>query len=125
MQERACASKLLGYAHIPGTCVQFLNRFTTEHLIRYVNYHCPCLFVQEQIDERSWLRKRYRYQDVSTLYAKLKSLPAPQNCLRPWVDFGSWAAKSRELSANEAAERMREARREWLHLIDKQIRNYE
>ena len=102
--------KHLGYGHIPGRHAERLNRFHREVLSPYLNYHRPCYFPHEQIDAKGKLRKRYRQQDLLTPYEKLKSLPDAEACLRPGIDFAQLDAEAHELSDNEAAQRLNEAR---------------
>ena len=87
-----------------------LNRFHREVLSPYLNYHRPCYFPHEQIDAKGKLRKRYRQQDLLTPYEKLKLLPGAEACLRPGIDFAQLDAEAHELSDNEAAQRLNEAR---------------
>ena len=102
--------KHLGYGHIPGRHAERLNRFHREVLSPYLNYHRPCYSPHAQIDAKGKLRKRYRQQDLLTPYEKLKSLPGAEACLRPGIDFAQLDAEAHELSDNEAAQRLNEAR---------------
>ncbi|WP_421621720.1 hypothetical protein [Alkalilimnicola ehrlichii] len=67
--------KHLGYAHIPGRFAAQVNAFTQGILSPYLNFHRPCFFPTEAIDDKGRVCKRYRYEDMMTPYDKLKSLP--------------------------------------------------
>ena len=110
--------KLLGHAHIPRQCAAELNEFHQRHLNRYVNYHRPCLFAQVQTDERGRQQRRYRYEDVQTPYEKLKSLPDAEQYLKVGVTFEKLDAFAVRYSDNEAADRLRAARRKLFYSID-------
>ena len=111
MQEWSRVEELLGHAHIPQQCAAALNEFHREHLNRYVNYHRPCLFAQVEVDERGRQRRRYRYGDVQTPYEKLKSLPDAEQNLKAGVTIETLDAFAAQYSDNEAAERLRSARK--------------
>ena len=110
--------KLIGHAHIPQQCAAALNEFHREHLNRYVNYHRPCLFAQVEVDERGRQRRRYRYGDVQTPYEKLKSLPDAEQNLKAGVTIETLDAFAAQYSDNEAAERLRSARKKLFFSID-------
>ena len=110
--------KLLGHAHIPRQCAAELNEFHQRHLNRYVNYHRPCLFAQVEMDERGRQQRRYRYEDVHTPYEKLKSLPDAEQYLKAGVTFAKLDAFATRYSDNEAADRLREARKKLFYSID-------
>jgi hypothetical protein len=102
--------KHLGHAHIPAGGAAAVNVFLEQHLWGYLNYHRPCFFPTVEIDAKGRQRKRYRYQDLMTPYDKLRSLPDAGQYLKPAVSWESLDAIAGELSDNEAARRMNEAR---------------
>ena len=104
--------KHLGYGHIPGRHAERLHAFNREVLSPYLNYHRPCYFPCEQVDAKGKLRKRYRRQDLKTPYEKLKSLPDAAACLKEGLDFAQLDAQAYQMSDNEAARRLNEARDE-------------
>src|SRR3989338_7331146 len=111
--------KHLGYSHIPGRFAQAVNRFTTEALSPYLNFHRPCHFPTEITDDKGRQRKRYRYADMMTPYEKLKALPEAKDHLRPDVSFNSLDAIAGQCSDNEAASCLNEARAKLFQLINK------
>lgn len=56
----------LGYAHMPGRFASQVNSFTQQVLSPYLNFHRPCFFPTEEVDEKGKVRKRYRYDDMKT-----------------------------------------------------------
>ena len=110
--------KLLGHAHIPRQCAATLNEFHRQHLNRYVNYHRPCLFAQVELDERGRQRRCYRYEDVQTPYEKLKSLSDAEQNLKVSVTIETLDAFAAQYSNNEAADRLRSARKKLIFSID-------
>ena len=52
-----------------------VNAFCRDFLNPYVNFHRPCFFPESVTDAKGRTRKRYRFEDVTTPYEKLKSLP--------------------------------------------------
>ena len=112
--------KHLGYGHIAGRHAQQLNKFNQEVLSPYLNYHRPCYFPHEQVDAKGKLRKRYRRQDILTPYEKLKSLPGAAACLKEGLDFAQLDAQASQMSDNEAARRLNEARDELFAAIRSQ-----
>jgi transposase InsO family protein len=102
--------KQLGYAHIPQACAELLNQYNRDFLNLYVNFHRPCFFPVSIIDHRGKIKKTYPYQEVKTPYEKLKSLFKAENYLRPGVTSEKLADIAHQMSDNEFAERMVNAR---------------
>ena len=70
----------------------------------------PCYFPTESVDANGRVRKQYRYQDLTTPYEKLKSLPEAAQFFAPGVTFEQLDAFALELSDNQAAEQLNKAR---------------
>jgi len=102
--------KHLGYAHIPGRFASIVNTFTQDILSPYLNFHRPCFFPTEQVDDKGRIRKHYHYDEMMTPYDKLKSLPNPAQYLKPSVTFEQLDAIAYAISDNEAAHRLNQAR---------------
>ena len=109
--------KFLGYVHIPQRFATAVNRFNHDYLNPYLNYHRPCYFPDTVIDAHGKQRKRYRYQDITTPYEKLKSLPNASQSLKPGVCFQSLDAAAYAISDNESAKRLQAARRQLFETI--------
>ena len=102
--------KHLGYGHIPARHAQAVNVFSQEVLSPYLNYHRPCHFPTEVVDEKGRRRKRYQYADMMTPYEKLKSLPDAASHLREGTTFEGLDEIAFGMSDTAAAERLNEAR---------------
>jgi transposase InsO family protein len=109
-KNAAVVRKILGYCHIPQKFAPQVNCFNQEHLVPYVNYHRPCFFPEIVTDAKGRQRKRYRYEQMMTPYEKLKSLPDPDQFLKPGLSFQSLDDIAYAISDNEAAKRLQEAR---------------
>ena len=110
--------KHLGYAHIPARFANEVNTFTQYVLSPYLNFHRPCYFPTEVIDEHGRVRKRYRYQDIMTPYERLKSLPNAAQYLLPGVTFEQLDELALAISDNQAAQQLNEARQRLFRSIN-------
>jgi hypothetical protein len=106
----AVVRKHLGYAYIPQLCAEALNRYNSEFLNPYINFHRPCFFPVSVTDQRGKIKKKYPYQKVMTPYEKFKSLPVAESYLRPGITLERLDDIARQMSDNEFAERMVKAR---------------
>ena len=106
----AIVRKHLGYSHIPQRFASLVNAFCREHLNPYVNFHRPCLFAETITDAKGRQRKRYPYKLMMTPYEKLKSLHLAEQFLKPGVTFQQLDAQAKEMSDNDAARRLNDAR---------------
>lgn len=102
--------KHLGYSHIPQKWALLMNEFNQIHLNPYVNYHRPCFFAEVIVDEKGKQRKRYPYAQMMTPYEKLKSLPHAAYFLKPGTTFKQLDEMAFQVSDNEAAERLQQAK---------------
>jgi len=102
--------KNLGYAYIPQACAELLNGYNKEFLNPYINFHRPCFFPVSVIDHRGKVKKIYPYEEVMPPYKKLKSLPGAESYLRPMITFEALDAIANQMSDNQFAERMVNAR---------------
>ncbi len=112
------ARKHPGYAHIPGRFAQRVNVFTQKVLSPYLNFHRPCFFPIEEIDDKGQVRKRYRYAQMMTPYEKLKSLPNASEYLKPGMTFEALDDIAYAMSDNETAQGLNEARAELFRYIN-------
>ena len=106
----AIVRKHFGYSHIPQRFATLVNVFCRAHLNPYVNFHRPCLFAETITDAKGKSRKRYPYKLMMTPYEKLKSLPKPEQFLKPNLTFDQLDAQAFAMSDNEAAKRLNNAR---------------
>ena len=109
-KNNAIVRKHLGYSHIPQPFASLVNAFCRDHLNPYINFHRPCLFAAILTDAKGRQRKRYPYELMMTPYEKLKSLHEAKQYLKAGITFKILDATASELSDNEAAQRMNDAR---------------
>lgn len=111
--------KHLGYSHIPGHFAERVNAFTVSVLSPYLNFHRPCLFPEEVINEKGKRRKRYPYANLMTPYDKLKSLPEASKYLKAGITFQTLDDIAMRHSDNEAARLLNKARAELFRVINR------
>jgi len=102
--------KQLGYAYIPQSCAELLNEFNRDFFNPYINFHRPCFFPVSVIDSKGKIKKTYPYEEVRTPYEKLKSVPQAESYLRPGVTLEELGTVAKQMSDNQFAERMVNAR---------------
>lgn len=103
--------KHLGYAHIPQYCASLVNAFCADYLNPYVNFHRPCFFPKTVTDAKGKERKKYLYKDMMTPYEKLKSIPKASQYLKDGVTLKQMNAQAVEMSDNDAALALNNARK--------------
>ena len=113
--------KQLGYVHIPQVYASAINQYHRDFLNIYVNFHRPCFFAVSVVDHRGKVKKTYPYHEVMTPYEKLKSLPGVQSYLHPGVTLEKLDDIANEMSDNEFAERMVEARSNLFQHVSRHI----
>lgn len=102
--------KHLGYSHIPQRYAPLINRFLIDHLNPYVNFHRPCFFPEIVTDRRGKQSKCYPYDAMMTPYDKLKSLPDASRFLKPSISFSLLDDFASQLSDNESAKCLNNAK---------------
>ena len=112
--------KQFGYLHIPQKWAPKINEFNKQYLNSYVNYHRPCFFPEIKIDDKGRQRKVYKYENMMTPYEKLKSLPNAESYLKEGITFEILDAIAMEMSDNEAAEALLNARKRLFNQIFEQ-----
>ena len=107
----AVVRKHLGYAHIPQHCASLVNTFCANYLNPYVNFHRPCFFPETITDAKGKERKKYRYEKMMTPYEKFKSVPEASRYLKSGITLDQLNAQAAEMSDNEAALALNNARK--------------
>lgn len=102
--------KNLGYAHIPQACAELLAEYHKGYLNPYINFHRPCFFPVSAIDHRGKIKKTYPYEEVMTPYERLKTVSGAESYLRPGVTLEKLGTIANQMSDNQFAERMVNAR---------------
>ena len=102
--------KNLGYGHIPQSCAESLNQYHDGYLNPYINFHRPCFFPVSVIDHRGRIKKTYPYEEVMTPYERLRNVSRAEGYLRPGVTLEKLGTIANQMSDNQFAERMVNAR---------------
>ena len=106
----AVIRKLIGYGHIGGEHAGQLDKFYTEHLNPYLNFHRPCGFATVTLDARGKRRRQYKVEDYATPYEKLRSLPNAESYLKPGISFAHLDIVAKAMSDTECAKKMSAAK---------------
>jgi hypothetical protein len=106
----AIIRKNLGYTHIPQAAACLLNHYHQHYLNPYIDFHRPCFFPVDEIDHKGRVKKKYPYNKINTPFEKLKSIPNIELYLRPGVTLEKMQQYADQMSDNNFAERMVEAR---------------
>src|SRR6516165_7498675 len=104
----AVIRKLVGYGHIAGQHAEALQKFYSEHLNPYLNFHRPCGFATVSLDQRG--KRKYKTEDYRTPFEKLQSLPEAEQFLKPGVSFPQLEKQGLAISDTECAIRMNAAK---------------
>jgi hypothetical protein len=102
--------KNLVYIHIPQAAAGLLNKYHQYYLNPYINFHRPCFFAVEEIDQKGKVQKKYPYSKINTPFEKLKSIPDIEHYLRKDVSLDKMQHYAEQMSDNNFAERMVKAR---------------
>lgn len=102
----AVVRKILGYMHIPQKWAEAINEFNKKYLIPYINFHRPCFFAEEEINEKGKIKKIYRYKNIATPYEKLKSLPNATQYLKPEISFAALDKEAMAMTDLESAKQL-------------------
>ena len=106
----AVIRKLIGYGHIACQHAEALQKFYTEHLNPYLNFHRPCGFATVSWDQRGKRQRKYKTEDYRTPFEKLQSLPEAEQFLKPGVSLPELQKRAWVISDTECALRMNAAK---------------
>ena len=106
----AVIRKLIGYGHIACQHAEALQKFYTEHLNPYLNFHRPCGFATVSWDRRGKRQRKYKTEDYRTPFEKLQSLPAVEQFLKPGVSLPELEKRALAISDTVCAVRMNTAK---------------
>jgi transposase InsO family protein len=107
----AVIRKLMGYSHIPQEHATAMNRFYTEALNPYINFHRPCYYAVDTVDAKGKIRKSYPHDQIMTPWEKLQSIPGYERFLKPQNTPASLERQAQALSDSEAAKRVQNGRK--------------
>lgn len=102
--------KHMGRAHIPKKYAQVINGFYENHLNPFVNFHKPCAFATEIVDDKGKVRKVYKQGDYMTPIEKLLSLRDCEKYLKVGITKERLKKQMFEKSHFEVAKETYEAR---------------
>lgn len=100
--------KFMGHRYIQKKRARLINQFYRENMDEYLNFHRPCGFATERVDDRGKIVKVY---DIYlTPYEKLISLPDFERYLKKDVSKESLEQISMKESDNECGKKLQEAK---------------
>ena len=100
----AIIRKHMGYSYIQKDYAKSINKFLRENMDEYLNFHRPCGFATDYIDEKGKIKKVY--EKYMTPYERLISIPNFEEYLKPDVSSSSLEKLSKLRSDNESAQKM-------------------
>jgi hypothetical protein len=106
----AVIRKLIGYGHIASEHAEAIGKFYTQQLNPYLNFHRPCGFATESLDQRGKRRRQYKIEDYRTPFEKLNSLEQAERYLKPGLSLTELERKAQAMSDTECARRMNAAK---------------
>jgi transposase InsO family protein len=104
----AVIRKHMGYVHIQKKYARSINTFYQENMDDYLNFHRPCGFATDYVDEKGKTKKKY--ETYMTPYEKLISIPNFEKYLKPRVSTYSLEVISKKQSDNESAQKMQNSK---------------
>jgi len=107
----AVIRKITGYSHIPQKHATAVNRFYTEAVNPYLNFHRPCYFAVDTIDAKGKIKKTYPHSQIKTPWQRLQSIPNYALHLKPRITPQNLEQQASAMSDNEAAKRVQKSRR--------------
>jgi hypothetical protein len=107
----AVIRKAMGYSHIPQKHATAINRFYRDALNPYLNFHRPCYFAVDKVDDKGKVKKTYPHDQIMTPWERLKSIPLYETYLKPGITFLSLEQQANAMSDNDAAKQVQTARK--------------
>jgi transposase InsO family protein len=107
----AIIRKLMGYSYIPQKHAAAINRFYSEALNPYLNFHRPCYFAIDTIDAKGKIRKTYPHDQIMTPWDRLQSVPSYQQHLKPGIRANDLQQYADAMSDNDAAKHLQQTRK--------------
>ena len=98
--------KHMGHWHIPQSEATKIQSFYNETFNEYLNFHRPCGFATETVDEKGKITKKY--EDYLTPFEKLRSLSKPEQFLKNGVTMESLKEVEQQQSDVEYAKLMQD-----------------
>jgi len=96
----------MGHWHIPQSETTKIQSFYKETFNGYLNFHRPCGFATETVDDKGKTKKEYN--DYLTPFEKLQTLTKPEQFLKKGVTMESLKEVEQRRSDTESAKLMQE-----------------
>lgn len=109
--------KEMGYHFIQKGAAKLINDWYRKYFNPYLNFHRPCSFASSVVDKKGRVRKKYRQEDVTIPYEKLKSMLNAEQYLRDGVTFVALNRVAYSNSDTEFAQKMVTAKKLLLRRI--------
>lgn len=119
----AVIRKFMGYSHIPQKHATAINRFYSETLNPYLNFHRPCYFAVDKMDPKGKIRKTYPHDQIKTPWEQLKSIPGFDNRLILGITATTLEHQANAMSDNDAARRVQQARKLLFHSFNRRSKS--
>lgn len=109
--------KHMGHWHIPQSEATKIQSFYKETFNEYLNFHRPCGFATETVDEKGKIKKKY--DTYLTPFEKFQSLPKPKQFLKKGVTMESLKEVERQRSDIEYAKLVQKKKSELFRSFSK------
>ena len=119
----AVIRKAMGYSHIPQKHATAINRFYSDVFNPYLNFHRPCYFAVDKIDNKGKIKKIYPHNQIATPWERLKSIPEYETYLKPGITSKALEQQANAMSDNDAAGQVQEARKRLFQSINRRAKN--
>ncbi|MDO9579454.1 MAG: hypothetical protein Q7J06_02645 [Bacteroidales bacterium] len=96
--------KHMGRNYIQKKNAKSINKFLRENMDEYLNFHRPCGFATDYVDEKGKIKKKY--ETYMTPYERLISLSNFEEYLKPEISTTILETISKKESDNESAQKM-------------------
>lgn len=107
----AVIRKLMGYSHIPQRHAATINRFYSDTLNPYLNFHRPCYFAVDKVDAKGKIQKTYPHHQIMTPWERLQAIPNYSDHLKHGVTCQTLEQAANAMSDNDAALQVQQARK--------------
>ena len=115
----AVIRKHIGYSFIGRKEAPKINEFYGSCFNIYLNYHRPCGYAKEIINNKGKIKKIYPQENYTTPYEKFKSLPDAKQYLNDDITIEDLDRIAYEKSDNQFAEEMKKAKIELFKSLNK------
>jgi len=79
--------KWFGYLFIDASHAEIINNFYFDWFNRYLNFHRPCAFSVDSVDNKGKIFRKYPLKNYQTPYEKFRALPNASRYLKKGLSF--------------------------------------